>query len=424
MPQKMEIEAAPEIKTSTAASVVSDHSAAPPPRSASPAASHRPMRGWLILGAVVVIVVVGIFVWNYFAMWESTDDAQVDGHINALSARVGGYVTKVNVNDNQAVEAGAVLVEIDPKDYQVAVERAKAEFEAAEASAMAAEHNVPIILANSSSQLESARADVENARAGISAAQSQAAAALAQLAQAEANDSKTQSDVERYKQLVAKQEISQQQYEQALDVAKATAAGAVAAKASAAAAADQVHQAQSRLLQAQATLQAAETAPQQVLVSKAQFSSADASVAQKKSALDQAMLNLQYCTIVAPVAGVVSKNVEVGNNVQPGQQLISVVPLDDVWVTANFKETQLKYMRPGQPVKISVDAYGRAYKGHVDSIAGASGARFSLLPPENATGNYVKVVQRLPVKIVLEPGQNNDHLLRPGMSVTPKVKVK
>ncbi len=424
MPQKTEIETAPESETSAPTSRVSDHSAAPPPRNASPAAARRPLPGWLILGAVVVIVVVGIFVWNYFAMWESTDDAQVDGHINAISARVSGYVTKVNVDDNQAVEAGAVLVEIDPKDYQVAVERAKAEFEAAEASAMAAEHNVPIILANSSSQLESARADVENARAGISAAQGQAAAALAQLTQAEANDSKAQSDVERYKQLVAKQEISQQQYEQALDAAKATAAGVVAAKASAAAAEDQVHQAQSRLLQAQASLQAAETAPQQVLVSKAQFSSADASVAQKKSALDQAMLNLQYCTIVAPVAGVVSKNVEVGNNVQPGQQLLSVVPLEDVWVTANFKETQLKHMRPGQAAEISVDAYGRTYKGHVDSIAGASGARFSLLPPENATGNYVKVVQRVPVKIVLEPGQNNDHLLRPGMSVTPKVKVK
>ena len=206
--------------------------------------------------------------------------------------------------------------------------------------------------------------------------------------------------------------------------AKATAATVVAATASANAAEDQVHQAQSRLLQAQATLQSAQTAPHQVLVSKAQFSSADAAVAQKKAALDQAMLNLQYCTIVAPVAGVVSKNVEVGMNISPGQQLISIVPLDDVWVTANFKETQLKHMRPGQPVKISVDAYGRTYNGHVDSIAGASGARFSLLPPENATGNYVKVVQRVPVNIVLEPGQNNDHLLRPGMSVEPKVKVK
>jgi membrane fusion protein (multidrug efflux system) len=423
MPQKTEIEPAPEIETSTPASPVADHSA-PPPRDAMPAAARRPIPRWLILGAVLVLIIAGIFVWNYFAMWESTDDAQVDGHINALSARVGGYVIKVNVNDNQAVEAGTVLVEIDPKDYQVAVDRAKADLESAEASAMAAEHNLPIISANSSSQLASAGADIENARAGISAAQGQAAAAVAQLAQAEANDAKAQSDLERYKQLVAKQEISQQQYDLAIAAAKAAAAGVVAAQATANAAADQVHQAQSRLLQAQASLQAAETAPHQVLVSKAQFSSADAAVAQKKAALNQALLNLQYCTIVAPVAGVVSKSVEVGNNVQPGQQLISVVPLDDVWVTADFKETQLKYMRPGQPVNISVDAYGRTYKGHVDSIAGASGARFSLLPPENATGNYVKVVQRVPVKIVLEPGENKDHLLRPGMSVTPKVKVK
>ena len=423
MPQKTEIEPAPEIETSTPASPVADHSA-PPPRDAMPAAARRPIPRWLILGAVLVLIIAGIFVWNYFAMWESTDDAQVDGHINALSARVGGYVIKVNVNDNQAVEAGTVLVEIDPKDYQVAVDRAKADLESAEASAMAAEHNLPIISANSSSQLASAGADIENARAGISAAQGQAAAAVAQLAQAEANDAKAQSDLERYKQLVAKQEISQQQYDLAIAAAKAAAAGVVAAQATANAAADQVHQAQSRLLQAQASLQAAETAPHQVLVSKAQCSSADAAVAQKKAALNQALLNLQYCTIVAPVAGVVSKSVEVGNNVQPGQQLISVVPLDDVWVTADFKETQLKYMRPGQPVNISVDAYGRTYKGHVDSIAGASGARFSLLPPENATGNYVKVVQRVPVKIVLEPGENKDHLLRPGMSVTPKVKVK
>jgi len=328
------------------------------------------------------------------------------------------------VDDNQAVEAGAVLVEIDPKDYQVAVDRARAEYDSAIASANAAQNNVPITTANSASQLDSAQANVESSRAGVLAAQGQAAAAEAQLAEAQANDNKAQSDVARYKQLVDKKEISEQQYEQALDAAKATAAGVNAAQASANAAQEQVHQAQSHLLESQASLRAAGTAPQQINVSKAQFSSADASVAQKKAALDQALLNLQYCTIVAPVAGVVSKNVEVGMNVQPGQQLISVVPLDDVWVTANYKETQLKLMRPGQSAEISVDAYGRKYKGHVDSIAGASGARFSLLPPENATGNYVKVVQRVPVKIVLDPGQNKDHLLRPGMSVEPKVKVK
>lgn len=424
MPQKTEIEDAPASSPAALENRASDHSAAPPPRDAAPAAHRRSIPRSLIFFALVVLIAGGILLWNHYAKWESTDDAQVDGHINLISARVGGYVTKVNVDDNQAVQAGAVLVEIDPKDYQVAVDRAKADLDAAQASAMAAEHNLPIISANSASQLDSARADIENARAGISAAQSQAAAAAAQLLEAQANDAKAQSDLERYKQLVAKQEISQQQFDQAIASAKAAAATVIAAAASAHAADDQVHQAQSRLLQSKASLESAQTAPHQVLVSKAQFSSADATVAQKKAALDQAMLNLQYCTIVAPAAGVVSKSVEVGMNVSPGQQLISVVPLEDVWVTANFKETQLKFMRPGQPAEISVDAYGRTYKGHIDSIAGASGARFSLLPPENATGNYVKVVQRVPVKIVLDPGENKDHLLRPGMSVDPKVKVK
>ncbi len=424
MPQKTEIEVGPENSPETAENRASEHSSAPPPRDPAPATSRRRISSWTILVIVVLVAVIGTFVWNYLGKWESTDDAEVDGHINLISARVGGYVMKVNVDDNQAVGAGTVLVEIDPKDYQVAVDRARADYDAAIASANAAQNNVPITSANSASQLDSAHANVESARAGVLAAEGQAAAAVAQLAQIEANDSKAQSDVVRYKQLVDKKEISEQQYEQALDAAKATAAGVNAAKASANAAQEQVHQAQSHLLEAQASLRAAGTAPQQILVSKAQFSSADASVAQKKAALDQALLNLQYCTIVAPVAGVVSKNVEVGMNITSGQQLISVVPLDDVWVTADFKETQLKLMRPGQPAEISVDAYGRKYKGHVDSIAGASGARFSLLPPENATGNYVKVVQRVPVKIVLEQGENKDHLLRPGMSVVPKVKVK
>jgi membrane fusion protein (multidrug efflux system) len=261
-------------------------------------------------------------------------------------------------------------------------------------------------------------------QAGILAAQGQADAAKAALAEAQANDVKAQADLARYKQLVAKQEVSQQQYDQAVAAAAASAASVVAARASESAANEMVKEAQGKLVQAGASVRSAQLAPQQVEVSKAQFSSADALVAQKKSQLEQAMLNLQYCTIVAPVAGVVNKNVEIGMNVQPGQQLLSIVPLDDVWVTANFKETQLRYMRPGQPVEISVDAYGRKYKGRVDSIAGATGSLFSLLPPENATGNYVKVVQRVPVKIVLDPGSNKDHLLRPGMSVTPKVEVK
>ncbi len=424
MPQKTEIDSAQEIRNAVAASPAADHSASPPPSELPPAPSRRPFPLWLIVVVVLVIIGAGIWVWNYYSGFETTDDAQVDGHINPISARVGGYILSVNVNDNQYVEAGAVLAQIDPKDYQVAVDKAQADLASAEATAMAAGRNVPITTVNSASQLDSAHADVTNTEAGILAAQRQADAAKATLAQAEANDVKAQADLARYQQLVAKQEVSQQQYDQALAAAQASAAGVLAARASASAADDMVRQAQSRLVQAGASVRTAQTGPQQVEVSKAQFTSADALVAQKKAELEQAQLNLQYCTIVAPVAGVVNKNIEIGMNVQPGQQLLSIVPLEDVWVTANFKETQLRNMRPGQAVEMSVDAFGHKYKGHVDSIAGASGSRFSLLPPENATGNFVKVVQRLPVKIVLDPGSNKDHLLRPGMSVEPKVQVK
>ena len=419
MPQKTETEPAPsnEVASSPAAA----HSASPPP---PPARSRRVIPIWLIVAIVIVIAGAGIWVFHYYSTFETTDDAQVDGHINPISARVGGYILTVNVTDNQYVDAGTVLAQIDPKDYQVAVDKAKADLASAEATALAASRNVPITTVNSASQLASANADVTDMQAGIIAAQGQADAAKATLAEAQANDVKAQADLARYKQLVAKQEVSQQQYDQAVAAAAASAASVVAARASESAANEMVKEAQGKLVQAGASVRSAQLAPQQVDVSKAQFSSADALVSQKKSQLEQAMLNLQYCTIVAPVTGVVNKNVEVGMNVQPGQQLLSIVPLDDVWVTANFKETQLRYMRPGQPVEISVDAYGRKYKGRVDSIAGATGSLFSLLPPENATGNYVKVVQRIPVKIVLDPGSNKDHLLRPGMSVTPKVEVK
>ncbi|MFI5106662.1 MAG: efflux RND transporter periplasmic adaptor subunit, partial [Terriglobales bacterium] len=214
------------------------------------------------------------------------------------------------------------------------------------------------------------------------------------------------------------------QYDQAVAAAKANTAAVAAASASVEAAQLQVTQARSRLAQAEANLRSSQTGPRQVASMRARALSAEATVKQKEVALEQAELHMRYTRIIAPVNGVVMKNAEVGMNVQPGQQLFSIVPLDDIWVTANFKETQLKYMRSGQPAEIKVDANGRTYKGHVDSFAGMSGARLSLLPPENATGNYVKVVQRVPVKIVFEPGQTSDHNLRLGLSVTPKVKVR
>jgi membrane fusion protein, multidrug efflux system len=375
-----------------------------------------------VLIALVVLLVVGFFMYRYFTSYESTDDAQVDGHINSVSARISGHVIKLNVQDNQYVQAGTVLVEIDRTDYQVAYERAKADFADAQAAAVAAGVTVPITSVNTSSQISASEADVASARAGIQAAQQQFQAAKAQLQQAEANNVKAQNDLARYKQLVEKQEISHQQYDQATAAAQAGAAGVEAARATADAADQQVTQAKGRLVQAEANWRYANTAPKQMQISQARAQSAVAQAERMKANLDQAELNLQYTKVVAPVNGVVSnRTVEVGQNVAPGQELMKVINLDDIWVTANFKETQLRDMHPGQRVTIELDANGRKYNGKVDSIAGASGARFSLLPPENATGNYVKVVQRVPVKIVLDPGSNKDQALRPGLSVTPKV---
>jgi membrane fusion protein, multidrug efflux system len=378
-------------------------------------------RMFMIIGFVVLLV-AAFFLGRYFTSYESTDDAQIDGHLNAISARVSGHVLKLLVQDNQYVPAGTPLVEIDPRDYQVALDQAKADYADAVAQAQAAQVNVPITSVNTSSQVSSAEADVENAEAGIAAARQQSEAAKAQLVQAEANNVKAQDDLVRYRQLVDKQEVSQQQYDEALAAARAGEAAVNGARASALAAEHQVRQAEARRAQAEASLRYAQTGPQQVATIRSRAQSAAAQVDLKKAGLDQAQLNLSYTLVLAPVDGAVTnRTVEVGQNVAIGQEMMKIVNLDDIWVTANFKETQLKLMRVGQPVTIHVDTNGKEYKGHVQSIAGASGAVTSLLPPENATGNYVKVVQRIPVKITFDPGETKEHVLRPGMSVEPKV---
>jgi membrane fusion protein, multidrug efflux system len=380
----------------------------------------------LILAGLVILTAV-FFLWRYLASYESTDDAQIDGHVNSVSARVGGHVLKLNVEDNQYVEKGTVLVEIDPADYEVAVAQARAEYADAQAQASAAGINVPITNVSTSSQVSGAQAGVSSAKSGIAAAREQFEAAKSQIVEAEANNTKAQNDLVRYKQLIDKQEISQQQYDQAVASAQAAAATLQAARASADAFAAQIEQARNKLEQASADLRTADTKPQMMEATRARALSAQANADRKKAQLDQAELNLQYTKVIAPVSGAVSnRTVEVGQNVQPGQEMMKIIPLDeaDIWVTANFKETQLRKMRPGLPADIDVDANGKTYKGHVDSVAGASGARFSLLPPENATGNYVKVVQRIPVKIVFDHGEIKEHELRPGMSVVPKVWIK
>jgi membrane fusion protein (multidrug efflux system) len=381
-----------------------------------------------LIALIVVLALVGWYWWDS-RHWEDTDDAQIDGYIYPISARVGGQVVKVSFDDGQFVRKGDVLVQIDPTDYEVALQRAQADYQDSLASLQAAQLGVPVSSVGSFSQINSAGADVSSAAAGVNAAQKQMDAAQAQIIEAEANATKLNADVERYRLLLNKREIAQQQFDQAIAAATAANATVDARKASLLAAEAQVRIAQSRVEQANALLRNAQITPKQVEATRAKAESAAAQTLRYKAALDQAQLNLGYTTIVAPVDGVVGKrSVQVGQNVAPGQDLMAIVPLRDIWVTANFKETQLAHMQPGQPVKVKVDTYGgRKWGAHVTSIGGATGARYSLLPPENATGNYVKVVQRIPVRIDFDgndkPDFNRDGLLRPGMSVDPDVKV-
>jgi membrane fusion protein (multidrug efflux system) len=389
---------------------------------------------------IVLLLVLGAVVWAWSTSGrESTDDAQVDAHLTQMSARVGGTVTKVAVDDNQLVEVGALLVQLDPGDYQVAVDKARAELADAEASALAAQSSVPITSTTAASNVTTARGGITQAQSGVAASEKEIEAARARivsaqarLREAEANAAKSARDVERLRGLLAKDEVSQQMFDATSATAEAQKAAVDSARSQVAEAEAGLRVAESKLAQAQASeqrahadMETAQTGPSQITATKARASAAEAKAQQMRAALAQAELNLKYTTVTAPVRGVVSKKgVNVGQVVAAGQPLFAIVQLDDVWVTANYKETQLKEMRPGQRAVISVDAYGREYKGKVDSISGATGARFSLLPPENATGNFVKVVQRVPVKIVLDPGQDPDHLLRPGMSVTPTVYLK
>ncbi len=390
---------------------------------------HPAAKPIVFLIAIVVVVLVGWFWWES-RHWEDTDDAEIDGHIYPISARVAGQVTRVNYDDGQVVHKGDVLVQIDPTDYQVALARAQADYQDSQAQAEAAQFGVPVSSVGSLSQIRSASADMDSAQAGVTAALKQVEAAQAQVQEAQADALKLNTDVERYRQLLGKREIAQQQFDQAIAAATAANATVSARQAALLAAQAQVKQAQSRIEQATAEVRNARATPNAVAATQAKAKSADALAQRSKTALDQAQLNLSYTTIVAPVDGVVGKrSVQVGENVSNGQDLMAIVPLNDIWVTANFKETQLAHMRPGQAAKIKVDTYGgRKWNAHVTSIGGATGAKYSLLPPENATGNYVKVVQRIPVRIDFDgndkPDFNKDGLLRPGMSVEPDVKVR
>lgn len=403
-------------------------------------AEQRPGRSRriLLLFIPLILLVAGYWIYqNYFAHRETTDDAQIDGHINPIAAKAMGHVTAINVKDNQFVVAGTVLIQVDPTDYQVALERAKADLAAAKSVVVSAQTQVPVTSTTTASQTSLAGAGVEQAEQAksvamkdVDTARARLESAQARVRESEANHTKAMQDLQRMKQLIEKDEISKQQYDAAVAQADATGASREAVQSSVeenlkaiATAQARVAQAEARIKEAEANLQATQTAPQQIAISRSAVQTAQARVKLAEAALQQAELNLQYTQVKAPVDGIVSqKKVELGQYVQIGQSLLALVPLHNVWVTANYKENQLKNMHPGQRAVISVDAYGgRKYEGHVDSIAAATGARFSLLPPENATGNYVKVVQRVPVKILIEKGEDETHPLRPGLSVVATV---
>jgi membrane fusion protein (multidrug efflux system) len=383
-------------------------------------------RGIIIL-AVVILALFAVGIWWHSTYSESTDDAQVNGHLIQISSRVAGQVAKVYVDENQVVKPGDVIAELDPSDYKVAVENAEAALASAQANAAAASVNVPITTINTGSNLTSADANVSGTQAGVGQAEKQLDAAHARVTQALANYTKAQADLERYKPLVEKDVISKQQFDAAVAAADATKAAVADARANEQAAVDGVKVALDRKAQAQAGLKFAQTGPQQVAAQSARAKQAEAQVQEAQAKLDQARLNLSYTKIVAPAAGIITrKSVEINQNVAPGQNLTMLVSLEGLWITANFKETQLRHMSAGQPVEIKADSTGITYHGKVTQIGGATGSVLSLFPPENATGNYVKVVQRVPVRIDFTDLANEDpnHELRPGLSVEPSVRVK
>ena len=388
-----------------------------------------PGRRRLGLLVIVLIVLAGVgYLYYRSTLTEDTDDAQINGHLIQISSRIAGQVVKINVDENQFVSKGTVIAELDPRDFEVAVQNAEAAVESAKANAAAAKVNIPITAVNTGSNLRSAGADVTGAHAGVLQAQSQLEAAHAKVAVAKANEVKAEADLERYKPLVAKDVISKQQFDAAVAAADSAKASLADALATEQAAGEFVKVAKERESQSESSYKSAETGPQQVAAQNARAQQAEAQVAQAQAQLAQAKLNLDaYTKIIAPSNGIVTrKSLELNQNISVGQNLLTLVSLDDLWVTANFKETQLKHISAGQSVEISVDATGHKYHGKVTQIGGATGSVLSLFPPENATGNYVKVVQRVPVRIDFTDlaNEDKDHLLRPGLSVEPVVSVK
>ena len=394
---------------------------------AEPTPRGRTLTPWLTIFAILIIAAAAFFWWRHEQGYESTDDAQVEGHLDSVSSRISGTVVYINpaVEDNHLVQAGALLVELDPQDYGAELEHARANLNTRRAEASAARVTIPIVNATAYGQLRAAEAAKQQTLASVEAEQSNLAAAQHRLRQDEVVHARAERDRLRYLALVEKHEISRSDYDARETEATAAAEAIEADRAGIASIERKIEEARRLVTQRDAQLDSFRIAPQQVSESQAQSQSASGRLEQAAADLHTAQLNLSYTKIYAPVTGVIGrKTVELGHRIQPGQGLMVIVPLDDIWITANFKETQLKHMRTGQPVDIHVDTFGRDFQGAIENLPGAAGPLFSLFPPENSSGNYVKVVQRFPVRIRLNKDQDPQHLLRPGMSVEPTVTVR
>jgi membrane fusion protein (multidrug efflux system) len=383
-------------------------------------------RAFLIFFVILAALAIGgLFFWLHARQFETTDDAQIDAHLNSISSRVEGTIVRVYVEDNQMVKPGDSLVDLDPRDYQVSLDQALAQLSQARSMVFAEQPNVPLTQVENVTNISSGEADVANAQAALAAARRDRESFAAKLAEAQANSVKAQADLGRYKQLIAKEEVSRQEYDGVAAEADAQQAVVASSRADLEASGHVIDQRRAQLAQAQTKLvQSRHSAPQQMALRRAAVASEEASVKTAQVQVEKARLNLGYTKIVAPVAGIVMKRSgEVGAHVAAGQQLLTIGQIDDVWVTANFKETQLRNIRPEQAVTLHVDSLKQDFAGYVENIGGSTGAVSSVLPPENATGNYVKIVQRIPVRIRFKKDQKGLERLRPGMSVEPEVRI-
>jgi membrane fusion protein, multidrug efflux system len=386
-------------------------------------AREHPIGSVLIVIGVIVLILCAILLVRYLNSYENTDDAFVDGHTDPITPRINGIVTGVYVENTYFVRKGEVLVELDPRDFQVALEQAKANLSQADAGVRAQTPNVPITQTNQSTALANAQLSVSSATANLVAAQEKYKSALSDLTQAQANEGNAAREEERYRMLVGKEEVSKELYDQRATSAREQEAVVASRQQTAQAAEKAVTSAEAALGQArQQANEAQRNLPRQVAVQRETLSMRNANLQAAQAQLDQAALNLAYTKIYAPADGIIGdKSVQLGTQVAPGQEMMALTQIDDIWVTANFKETQVKRMQRGESVTIHVDALSQNFEGFIEALPGASGAVYSLLPPENATGNYVKVVQRLPVRIRFKRGQVGMERLAPGMSVEPKV---